>query len=234
LNHPHIVQIYDLVRTADQDVIVMEYVEGDTLDLLVGHGLPLRDALRYGAQIADALAAAHAAGIVHRDLKPHNIIITADSRTRERAAKLLDFGVAKLTQPPSKTMQATTTSGVPETVEGTSIGTATYMSPEQAEGRPVDSRSDVFSFGGLLYEMVTRRRAFERETTLATLTAILHEEPERVHNLVRGAPPELDRLIACFLRKDPRRRFQVMDDVKIVLEEIIHGTSADTATVADG
>jgi serine/threonine protein kinase len=234
LNHPHIAQIYDLVRTPDQDVIVMEYVEGDTLDRLVGRGLPLRDALRYGAQIADALAAAHTAGIVHRDLKPRNIVITADSRTRERVAKLLDFGVAKLTQPAPEIMQATTTIGLPETLEGTLIGTVPYMSPEQAEGKPVDSRSDVFSFGGLLYELVTGRRAFERETNLATLTAILHEEPEPVHNLVSGAPPELDRLIVRCLRKDPRRRFQVMDDVKIVLEEIIQGTSGDAVTVADG
>jgi serine/threonine protein kinase len=233
LNHPHIVQIYDLVRTADQDVIVMEYIEGDTLDRLVGRGLPLRDAIRYGAQIADALAAAHAAGIVHRDLKPRNIIITADSRTREREAKLLDFGVAKLTQPPPETIQTTTTIGLPETLDGTLIGTVPYMSPEQAEGKAVDSRSDVFSFGVLLYEVVTGRRAFERKTRLATLTAILHEEPERVHNLVSGAPPELDRLIARCLRKDPRRRFQVMDDVKIVLEDIVQGPSADTATVAD-
>jgi serine/threonine protein kinase len=232
LNHPHIVQIYDLIRTADQDVIVMEYVEGDTLDRLVGRGLPLRDALRYGAQIADALAAAHAAGIVHRDLKPQNIIITADSRTRERVAKLLDFGVAKLTQPPPEAIQATTTIGRPETLAGTLIGTVPYMSPEQAEGKAVDSRSDVFSFGVLLYELVTGRRAFERTTSLATLTAILHEEPERVHNLVSGAPPELDPLIARCLRKDPRRRFQVMDDVKIVLEDIVQGRSADTLPVA--
>jgi serine/threonine protein kinase len=226
LNHPHIVQVYDIARDADAEFIVMEYVEGDTLDRLITSRLALPDALRYAAQVADALAAAHAAGIVHRDLKPSNIIITAASRSRPRVAKLLDFGVAKLTETAHANMLATTRVAPSGTVDGALVGTVPYMSPEQAEGRAVDSRSDVFSFGALLYEMVTGRPAFARDTSLATLSAIVHQEPAPARQVAPQLPDELTTLIARCLRKDPRRRVQVMEDVKIVLEETLEGSTS--------
>lgn len=227
LNHPHIVRMYDIARAADDDFLVMEYVEGETLDRLIGtRRLPLRDAIRYAAQMADALAAAHASGIVHRDLKPGNIIVTADSRTRERTAKLLDFGIAKWAEESYAPAGAATRTAAPETTEGTLLGTICYMSPEQLEGRSIDARSDVFSFGTLLYEMVTGRQPFARGSTLATAGAILHEDPAAVAELMDHLPGELSILVSRCLRKDPRRRLQVMDDVKIVLEDMLDRSAA--------
>ena len=165
LNHPGIIHIYD-IDTADlpdgpTDFIAMEFVPGKTLDQCIGkNGLSLKDALKYGIQIADALARAHAAGIVHRDLKPANIIVADDGRV-----KLLDFGLAKLTEKIDDDPEGATATMAaqesPQTEEGAIVGTVAYMSPEQAEGRKVDGRSDIFSFGSVLYEMVTGRRAFE-------------------------------------------------------------------------
>ena len=181
LNHPGIVHIYDIdsANLADGpiDFIAMEFVPGKTLDQYIGKsGLSLKDALKYGIQIADALSRAHAAGIVHRDLKPANIIVADDGRV-----KLLDFGLAKLTEvsdgdPASATVTAAREN--PQTEEGAILGTVAYMSPEQAEGRKVDRRSDIFSFGSVLYEMVTGRRAFEGTNKISTLAAILHTEPK--------------------------------------------------------
>ncbi len=210
LNHPHIVTVHDVASDEGVDFIVMEWVSGRTLGQAIGRkGLKLNDALKYGAQIADALAAAHGAGIVHRDLKPGNMMVTDSG-----LVKVLDFGLAKLTE--IATEFAATITRKPETEEGTIVGTVAYMSPEQAEGKKVDARSDIFSFGSVLYEMATGRRAFSGATKLATLTAILHEEPPPLED----APPELEKIIARCLRKDPDRRIQHMVDVKLALEDL--------------
>lgn len=210
LNHPHIVTVHDVASEDDVDFIVMECVSGRTLAEAVGRkGLKLNDVLRWGIQIADALAAAHGAGIVHRDLKPGNVMVTEAG-----LVKLLDFGLAKLTEPAVET--ATTVARKPETEEGTIVGTVAYMSPEQAEGGRVDARSDIFSFGSVLYEMAAGRRAFVGETNVSTLSAILHREPPPLED----APPELDKIIARCLRKDPNRRIQHMVDVRIALEDL--------------
>lgn len=160
LNHPNIVTVYDAHSGSDEtDYIALELVNGRTIDRLVGrNGLGVSDALRYGIQIADALAAAHAAGLVHRDLKPSNVMITDTGHV-----KVLDFGLAKRTSAVSLAPASTETQSMAatETAEGKVVGTVAYMSPEQAEGKPLDSRSDIFSFGALLYEMLTGRRALK-------------------------------------------------------------------------
>src|ERR1017187_6436205 len=172
LNHPNIVTVHDIDQSDGVDFIAMEYVEGKTLSELIGRkGLKLNEALKYAIQIADALAKAHAAGIVHRDLKPGNVMVTADGQV-----KVLDFGLAKLAEGQVRPEDSTRTLQ-PSTELGVIVGTASYMSPEQAEGKKVDARSDIFSFGSLLYEMLTGRRAFRRDTPALTLAAILHMEP---------------------------------------------------------
>ncbi|MBZ5583494.1 MAG: serine/threonine protein kinase, partial [Acidobacteriia bacterium] len=168
LNHPNIVHIYDIDRHNDVEFIAMEYVDGRTLDEVIPrNGMPLNEALKHSIQIADALAAAHAAGIVHRDLKPGNVMVAGRGHI-----KLLDFGLAKLTdRPEAAASGATQTMKInagPRTEEGTIMGSVGYMSPEQAETKAVDSRSDIFSMGALLYEMVTGRRAFRGDSGLST------------------------------------------------------------------
>ena len=215
LNHPNIVHIYDIDQAEGVHYIAMEYVQGKTLDRLIEHhGLGVGVALKYAVQIADALAKAHSAGIVHRDLKPSNIIVNEDG-----VVKILDFGLAKLTEQPSSDDAATTDGGDQQvTEEGLVVGTASYMSPEQAEGKSVDARSDIFSFGSVLYEMVTGHKLFKGESTVATLSAIVNQEP--VTTITTAIPTDLDKLISRCLRKDPARRFQHMDDMKIALDEL--------------
>ena len=200
LRHPNIVTIHDIARDAGHDFIVMEHVAGKTLSQLIGRrGLKLQDAVRYAIQTADALACAHAAGIVHRDLKPANIMVD-----EHEVVRVLDFGLAKLTQTeagedvPTETMR-------PETEEGTIVGTTSYMSPEQAEGKAVDARSDVFSFGSVLYEMLCGRKAFTGDSAVSTLAAILNRDPAPLGEEV---PRDLERIVARCLRKDRARRWQ--------------------------
>ena len=215
LNHPNIVHIYDIAEAEGTPFIAMEYVAGRTLDQTIGRkGVRVTEALRYSVQIADALEKAHAAGIVHRDLKPSNIMVTPDG-----LVKILDFGLAKLTEPARGDFGETRTAREvgPATEEGAIVGTVTYMSPEQAEGKEVDRRSDIFSFGAVLYEMLTGRRAFQGDSKLSTLSAILKEEPGE---LPVEIPRELDRIIARCLRKDPGRRYQHADDLKLALLEL--------------
>jgi eukaryotic-like serine/threonine-protein kinase len=225
LNHPNIVTIYDIdsqeIDGKPVQYIAMEYVAGETLDILIGRkSLRVRDVLKYASQIADALAAAHAAGIVHRDLKPSNIIVTPQG-----AVKILDFGLAKLSEPGlsdsadafAETMHG---EGTPLTEEGTILGTVAYMSPEQAEGKKVDSRSDVFSFGSVLYEMATGQRAFSGASKLSSLSAVLYKDPQPASHAVADIPAELDRIISRCLKKDPDRRWQTMADVKVALDEL--------------
>jgi eukaryotic-like serine/threonine-protein kinase len=216
LNHPNIVTIYDIDSADGIDFIAMELVVGKTLDRCIPrHGLRPSEILRYAVQIADALATAHKAGIVHRDLKPSNVMIN-----EQGLVKLLDFGLAKLTEPTATGEDEATRTLKPATEEGMIVGTVSYMSPEQAEGKKLDARSDIFSFGALLYEMTTGQRAFQGDSRLSTLTAILREEPKPAGQVVEDLPRELERIISRCLRKDPQRRFQAMPDLKVALEEL--------------
>jgi serine/threonine protein kinase len=213
LNHPNIVTVHDIDQSDGIDFIAMEYVEGRTLNELIGRkGLKLNEALKYGVQIADALATAHSAGIIHRDLKPGNVMVTADRRV-----KVLDFGLAKLTEVDAQGSEDFTRTEQQSTEAGVILGTVGYMSPEQAEGKEVDARSDIFSFGSMLYEMLSGRWAFRRDSPALTLAAVLHMDPPP---LPAEVPQELERFVARCLRKDPARRFQTMADLKVTLEEL--------------
>lgn len=225
LSHRNIITIYD-IDTGDidgqpVDFIAMEYVPGKTLDKLIGRkGMRLTEALRCAIQIADGLAAAHGAGIIHRDLKPANVIVNDLGEV-----KILDFGLAKLNSLEKPDVFAPTQSvhldAVLRTEAGTIIGTVAYMSPEQAEGHKVDERSDIFSFGAVLYEMITGRRAFSGDSKLSTLASVLHKEPAPLSLSGDGVPREVSRIIARCLRKDPQRRWQSMADVKVALEDVL-------------
>jgi eukaryotic-like serine/threonine-protein kinase len=213
LNHPNIVHIYDIDRSDGIDFIAMEYVTGQTLaDRLASGPLPHADVLRIGLQVADALVRAHDAGIIHRDLKPANVMVTEDG-----LVKLLDFGLAKLTEPGESAADAETRSLL--THDGVVVGTAAYMSPEQAAGRPVDARSDIFSFGSMLYEMVTGQRPFRGDTAMSTLGAIMHVDPTPPSQTIEGIPAELDQVITRCLQKDPASRFQTMAEVRHALTQ---------------
>jgi Tol biopolymer transport system component/tRNA A-37 threonylcarbamoyl transferase component Bud32 len=225
LSNRHIVTIFDIdtgqVDGQPVDFIAMEYVAGKTLERLIGRkGIRLNDALRYAIQIADGLAAAHAAGIVHRDLKPANVIVNDHGEV-----KILDFGLAKLTEIEEPDVFAVTQSvhidAALRTEAGTIIGTVAYMSPEQGDGHNVDSRSDIFSFGAVLYEMVTGKRAFMGDSKLSTLASVLHSEPVPLSQIGPGIPRDLERIINRCLRKDPQRRWQSMADIEVALEDVL-------------
>jgi serine/threonine protein kinase len=186
LSHPNIMTVHDIGTEGDVIYLVMELVEGQPLDALIPvTGFPVSDVLRIGTQIADAFAKAHAAGIVHRDLKPANVMLQPDGRV-----KVLDFGLAKLLEPGAgDTLLTLTVAGL--TAEGTVMGTPAYMSPEQAEAKPLDTRSDIFSFGALLYELCTGRRAFAGDSQASILAAVLQNEPQPLAETKPGLPPEL-------------------------------------------
>jgi Tol biopolymer transport system component len=221
LNHPNIITIHEIGSFEGTEFIAMEFVRGKNLDQLIGKkGLRLNETLKYAIQITDALARAHAAGIVHRDLKPANIMVTEDG-----LVKVLDFGLAKLSEPAEAGGQFAATVTVKEreaahTEDGAIVGTVAYMSPEQAEGKKVDARSDIFSFGSVLYEMLTGRVPFHRESKLSTMSAILRDDPKPLSQAGCDAPNELDRIVTRCLRKDPERRFQHMDDLKVALLDL--------------
>ncbi|MBS1824787.1 MAG: serine/threonine-protein kinase [Acidobacteria bacterium] len=209
LNHPNIVTIYDIASDQNTDFISMEFIEGKTLDEHIPRGgAKTAQALPLAIAIADALSKAHAAGIVHRDLKPSNIMITEEGRP-----KILDFGLAKLTDRTEPGSGDRTLVQKPATQQGAILGTVNYMSPEQAEGRKVDARSDVFSFGAVLYEMLTGQRAFDEETPVGTIAAVIGKEPARI------IPGELGRIVVRCMRKDRERRYQSIADVRIALED---------------
>ena len=230
LNHPNIITIYDIGQAEGVDFISMECVVGKTLDRLIPkRGMRLNEALKCAVQIADALARAHSAGIVHRDLKPGNIMVNEHG-----LVKVLDFGLAKLTESTPAGEDESTRTMRPTTEEGKIVGTVAYMSPEQAEGKKVDARSDIFSFGSVLYEMVTGGQAFHGDTKASTLAAILKENPRPASQLVDGLPREVERLISRCLRKEVNQRSQHMDDIKIALEEVKEESDSGVLGTAAG
>jgi serine/threonine protein kinase len=214
LNHPHICTLHDVGEHEGAPYLVMEYVEGQPLK----GSLPVSDALHYAIQTGQALAAAHKAGIVHRDLKPDNILLTT-----EGSVKVLDFGLAKLQ--PGLAVDAST---VTMTEQGVVTGTAPYMSPEQARGEPVDARSDIFSFGAVLYELLTGRRAFRRETMGATLAAVITSEPEPL----KGAPSEVARIVGKMLAKNRESRYQSVEELLTDLRAAAHCKSGSIPVVS--
>ena len=211
LDHPNIAKVFEIGDSEAWDFIAMEFVAGQPLQALLGAALPLRDALSIAIQISSALAAAHAAGIVHRDIKPANVLVTGSG-----VVKLVDFGLCKLTEPEETPRE----SGYSLTREGAIVGTTAYMSPEQAEGKPADGRSDIFSFGSVLYEMVTGEPAFRGETPISTLAAILRGEPRPMCDVVRNVPPPVEAVILRCLAKDPAKRYQTAVDLHAALEDL--------------
>ena len=218
LNHPNIATLHDFASADGIDFIVMEYVDGRPLSALLRGKLSVADAIRLAIPIADALARAHTAGIIHRDLKPANIVVANDG-----TVKVLDFGIAKLVEGPVGGDQETVT----ERTTSSAIrqpaafdGTPGYVSPEQAAGERVDARSDIFSFGALLYEMVTGRRAFQGSSPAETIAQVMRDQPRPPSGITPGVPRDLERLILRCLRKERERRVQFMADVKVELQEI--------------
>ncbi len=214
LNHPNIIVIHDIISEEGSEIMIMEYVAGRTLtNLIAGNGLPVQQVVNLGMQIADALCAAHAAGIIHRDLKPGNIMVNDKDRI-----KILDFGLAKLDSPINDDPDATVIE--PMTMQGAIMGTLCYMSPEQAQGKRVDARTDIFSFGAVLYEMATGQRAFTGDSGITMLTSVLRDEPKLIHEITPNTPPELEHVILRCLRKDLDERFQTMQEVYQTLEMV--------------
>src|SRR5262252_1341596 len=209
LNHPNIVTIYEIGHADGLAFIAMEYVDGETVGEIVAAGpVPARRALQIAAQAAEGLAKAHGAGIVHRDLKPENLMVSKDGYV-----KILDFGLAKLVSSQREDVTSAPTMGGARTGSGVIIGTIGYMSPEQASGLAVDFRSDQFSFGSVLYEMVTGRKAFREKTSAETLTAIIREEPTPIASIDAGIPAPLCWIVERCLSKDPEARYASTRDL---------------------
>ena len=229
-NHPHIAQIYGLEDSDGTHALVMELVEGQTLaDRIAGSPLPVGDALPIAKQIADALEAAHEQGIIHRDLKPANIKVRDDG-----AVKVLDFGLAKAVDPVNATStsasQSPTITSPAMTQMGMILGTAAYMSPEQAKGRPADRRSDLWSFGCVLYEMSTGRRAFDGEDISEVIANVLRAEP--AWDALSGLPPNVTMVIRRCLEKDRRQRIGDAQDVRLALEGAFETLAPPASTPA--
>ena len=231
LNHPNILAIYDIGQHEDCPYLVSELLDGEDLRKhMDGSALPQRAAVEYAAQIAHGLAAAHEKGVVHRDLKPDNIFVLRDGRI-----KILDFGLAKLVRPETgSALNSGPTLGIsaaPATSPGQVMGTVGYMSPEQVRGLNADHRTDIFSFGAILYEILTGRRAFKRDSSIETMTAILKEEPEEITQTTRNINPGLERIVRHCLEKAPERRFQSARDLAFDLESLTQGTGTTTRTL---
>jgi len=216
LNHPNIITIYEILKVNSTHVIATEFVEGETLRQRLLHiALTLNQSLHIAIQIADALAAAHQAGIIHRDIKPENIMLRPDGYV-----KVLDFGLAKLAEQTPSVVAAEAPTKQVRTGSGMIIGTAGYMSPEQARGKVVDARSDVFSLGALIYEMVAQRKPFDGETPSDILAAILKTDPPPISHFAPDTPAELTRIVNKALRKDREERYQVVKDLLLDLKSL--------------
>ncbi|HEX8815756.1 MAG TPA: protein kinase [Terriglobales bacterium] len=226
LNHPNILAVFDIGAQDGSPYVVSELLEGETLrDRLKAGAIPMRRALDFALQIAHGLAAAHEKGIIHRDLKPENLFVTKDGRV-----KILDFGLAKLTQTGSGA-EATLATMSHGTEAGVVLGTAGYMSPEQVRGQALDARSDIFSFGAILYEMLSGKRAFHGETPADTMSSILKEEPAELSTTNQNVPPALERIVHHCLEKNPESRFHSASDIGFDLEHLSE-ISAGSAKVA--
>ena len=201
LNHPRVCQLFDVGHHEGSPYLLMEFIDGESLGQRLGRGpLPRDQLLRFGAQIAEALDAAHRRGIIHRDLKPGNIMLARDG------VKVLDFGIAKILEPDTEPDGA---AELPLTREGAFVGTPHYIAPEVLEGRPVDCRADIFSFGAVLYEMASGRRAFDANSRAAIMVAVLKRDPDPIPDL----PPQIDRVVRRCLAKDPEDRWQTARDL---------------------
>jgi serine/threonine protein kinase len=224
LAHPNILEIWDIGTEGGVAYAVMELLEGSTLrSVIPTDGMSWQRAIEIGAAIADGLAAAHAKGVVHRDLKPENVFVTSDGRV-----KILDFGIARIRE--RVNLEGETKSVGPEgTRPGVVIGTVGYMAPEQVRGEPTDQRSDIFSLGCVLFEMVTGRGPFARHTAPDSMAAILKDEPERLSGLGESIPPELDRTIHRCLEKSPAARFQSAADLAFAMHSTVRGTGPEPA-----
>jgi eukaryotic-like serine/threonine-protein kinase len=228
LNHPNITAVYDLGSRDGSPYIVTELLEGETLRArLSGGPLAVRKATDYAIQIARGLAAAHEKGIVHRDLKPENLFVTNDGRV-----KILDFGLAKLTEERERREQTDLPTAGAATEPGVVLGTLGYMSPEQVKGKPADARSDIFAFGAILYEMLSGRRAFHRDSAAETMSAILREEPPDLSATNRTVHPGLERVVRHCLEKNPEERFHSAHDLAFDLEAISGTSGPSTASQA--
>jgi serine/threonine protein kinase len=223
LSHPNVLAVFDTGVHGDHLFVVTELLEGETLrDRLREGQVPVRKALEWGVGIARGLAAAHDKQVVHRDLKPENIFLTSDGRV-----KILDFGLAKSPGAPASGSDAAETAAA-ITGDGMVLGTAGYMAPEQVRGQAIDGRTDLFALGAVLYEVLTGRRAFRRDTAAETMTAILHADPPELTLLRPDLPPGLERIVRHCLEKNPRERFQSADDVAFALESVQTGTTGTT------
>ncbi len=230
LNHPHICALYDVGNQDGIEYLVMEYLEGETLAARIEKGpMPTADLLRYASQIADALDKAHRQGIVHRDLKPGNVMLT------KSGAKLLDFGLAKGGEViQGGDLSSSPTMSRPLTTQGTIVGTLQYMSPEQLEGKATDTRSDIFSFGAMLYEMATGKKAFEAKSHASLIAAIMKEEPRPMRELQPMTPLLLEHIVKSCLAKDPDDRPQSAHDLKLELDWIRESSGiSDVARLGD-
>ena len=228
MNHPNIVTIYDFFEFEGMECLVMEYIAGKTLGALIPpEGMRPEDALRIAVEVAEGLRKAHAAGIVHRDIKPSNVMVPDSG-----PVKILDFGLAKLTGSETLTDDDSTRAAGPPTEEGTVLGTISYMSPEQAQGKPVDSRSDIFSFGSVLYEMLTGRRAFRQDSTVGTAGRHpAHRSPPPVSP---NLPRAVSRILFKCLRKNPEDRWQDIANVKQLLEDAAKDNEATVEHIEPG
>ena len=219
LNHPNIVTIHSVEEADGRIFLTMEIVEGRSLaDLLVKGALPLDSLLKVAIAVADAIAAAHQKGITHRDLKPANVMLGEGDQAGR--VKVLDFGLAKLVAAPIDVSGLTTVAADPITGEGRILGTVAYMSPEQAQGQPIDARSDLFSLGVMLFEMATGQRPFSGETSMSVISSILKDTPKSVSDLNAALPRDLGRIVRRALTKDPERRYQTAKDLRNDLEEL--------------
>ncbi len=216
LNHPHIAHIYEIGEAGGVNFIAMEYIDGDTLRHRINEGMKLLEILEIASQASSALVAAHGAGIIHRDIKPENIMIRRDGYI-----KLLDFGLAKLSEPEGKTTDSDApTKAMVNTGAGTVMGTANYMSPEQAKGIQIDARTDLWSLGAVLYEMVTGHIPFRGETSAESISLILQKEPAPLSRFAREVPAELERIVTKALTKDREERYQTAKDMLIDLRNL--------------